>query len=519
MKFTDFNLNSQLNQAIDSVGYENATPVQTLAIPIILEGKDLVACAQTGTGKTAAYLLPTLNRLMERESNKTRVLILAPTRELAIQIEQNAEVLTYFSDIATAPIYGGKDSSNWDEQRRAINNGADILVATPGRLITHMALGYVDFSQLEVLILDEADKMLDMGFYPDIMNIASSLPETRQTLMFSATMPPKIRELAQKILKDPESISLSISKPAAGIKQQAFTVYDEQKIPLIEHLLKEREVDSMIIFASSKISVDRITRQLKKLNYPVESLHSDKSQEERQEALRAFQNRTYRILVGTDVLSRGIDVDNLSHVLNYDVPSDAEDYVHRVGRTARASATGEAITFINPDDMRKFAGIERLIEQEVPKLPAPEHLGETPEYDPRRGKTGWSGKGSGGGGGSRGGNSGGRSGGGDRGGRSGGGDRGGRSDGGNRSGGSRGPSRYGSQDSRPPRTEGSTENRPPRTEGTAENRPPRAEKPFDPTLNTGAQPPVQDGPPRKRKKKRRGPRGPKPGGENTPPQA
>lgn len=389
--------------------------MQAQAIPIILDGHDLIACAQTGTGKTAAYLIPAFQRLIGKGQDKVRMLVLAPTRELALQIEANAQALTYFTDLSSAVIFGGKDSANWDDQKKALVNGCDLIVATPGRLITHMMLGYVDFSGLEILVLDEADKMLDMGFYPDIMSIISQLPPVRQTLMFSATMPPKIRKMASEIMKTPKEVSLAISKPAAGIKQMAYMAYDEQKIPLIEHILREREVESMIIFASSKISVDRITRQLKKLNYPVESLHSDKSQEERQAALRAFENREYRIIIGTDVLSRGIDIDNLSHVLNYDVPHDAEDYVHRVGRTARASSTGEAITFISPDDMGKFALIERLIEQDVVKLPAPEEMGESPVYDPTRRSPGrgfgrgGSGQRSGGGGGDRRGGGGGRS--------------------------------------------------------------------------------------------------------------
>lgn len=386
------------------MGFEEATPIQAQAIPVILEGKDLIACAQTGTGKTAAYLIPTLQRLTQGDHQATRVLVLAPTRELAKQIDQNVEALGYFTGASSAAVIGGKDASGFDQQKFALVNGADFLIATPGRLKMHTAMGYVDFSKVEVLILDEADKMLDMGFYGDIIQIVSGLPKERQTLMFSATMPSKIRDLARNIMRDPAEISLNLAKPAAGINQMAYMVYDEQKIPLLQHLIRTREVESMIIFASSKVSVDRIDRTLRKLGYNVKAMHSDKTQQEREETLREFKNGQFNIIVGTDVLARGIDIDNLSHVLNYDVPLDAEDYVHRVGRTARASRTGEAITFISPRDQHKFVQIERLIEQEVPKPEVPAELGEAPVYDPKRRSSG------GDRGGSRGGGRGGRGG-------------------------------------------------------------------------------------------------------------
>lgn len=386
MKFSDLPLNESLLEGIDSIGFESLTPVQEATIPLILEDHDLIACAQTGTGKTAAFLLPIIHKLTLFPPGETRCLIITPTRELAEQIDQNVEALGYFTDVSSVPIIGGKNASKFDQQKAAITSGADILVATPGRLKIHLALGYVDFSQIEFLILDEADKMLDMGFFDDIMQIVSHLPEERQTLLFSATMPPKIRKLASKILNKPKEVSLSIAKPAEGISQLAFSVFDDQKVPLLTHLIKERDVESMIIFASSKISVDQITRKLKKLKYEVAAIHSDKSQDERQETLRAFKNKQFKILVGTDVLARGIDIDNLSHVLNYDVPLDAEDYVHRIGRTARASNTGEAITFINPADQYKFSSIEELIEMEVPKPDLPPELGDAPVYRPRGGR-------------------------------------------------------------------------------------------------------------------------------------
>lgn len=367
---------------IYALRFEELTPIQEQAIPHALEGKDIIACAQTGTGKTAAYLIPTIQRLRDSDSDQTRVLILTPTRELAKQVDQNVDALSYFAGVSSFPIIGGKDADNFSRQKSGIVKGTDILIATPGRLMIHLALGYLDLSTIDIVILDEADKMLDMGFHADIIKILGTVPNERQTLMFSATMPHKIRKLAKEIMRDPIEINLNISKPAEGINQMAYMVYDEQKIPLLEHLIQEKEIDSMIIFASSKASVDEITRKLSKLKYKVKAMHSDKEQSEREETLREFKNKEFPILVGTDVLSRGIDIDNLSHVLNYDCPRDAEDYVHRVGRTARASSTGEAITFVNPKDLRKLHGIEDLIGYEIPRPDSPKEIGNTPEYRP-----------------------------------------------------------------------------------------------------------------------------------------
>jgi len=390
LKFSELPLEPVVFDGIDALGFEETTPIQEQAIPLVLQGKDLIACAQTGTGKTAAYLIPTINRLTKNPGNQTRALIISPTRELAEQIDQNIDALSYFTGVSSVAVYGGGNPKDFDRQKFGIKNGADIVVATPGRLLTFMSLGAADFSKVEVVILDEADKMLDMGFYGDIIKIMSDLPsrDDRQTLMFSATMPPKIRKLTTDILKDPETINLNLAKPAEGVKLGAYMVYPEQKIGLLTSILDEEEIDSMIIFAASKASVDQITDRLKRKNHDVYAIHSDKEQEERMDTLRKFKNKEFKILVGTDVLARGIDIDNLSHVLNFDVPHDADDYVHRVGRTARASSTGEAITFISPRDAYKFARIEQLIEQEVPKLAVPEELGEAPVYDPRRGKGG-----------------------------------------------------------------------------------------------------------------------------------
>lgn len=406
MKFEDFNLDPSILDGILGLGFEDATPVQEQAIPYILEGRDLIACAQTGTGKTGAYLIPVMQKLLETYSDKTRVLIIVPTRELANQIDQALEAMAYFAGISSVAVYGGRDSKGWDRQKNAIQGGVEIIIATPGRFKLHYSLGYMDLSGIEFVILDEADKMLDMGFHGDILEITSYLSDRpRQTLMFSATMPPKIRTLAKKIMSEkPAEVSLSIAKPAAGVTQEAYVVYPAQKFKVLEHILKTREIESMIIFAASKANVDRIAENLNRLKFDARAIHSDREQTERMATLTAFKNKQFPIVVATDVLSRGIDVDNLSHVLNFDVPRDAEDYVHRVGRTARASSTGEAITFISPDDMYKFDRIEQLIEREVPKPDLPKEIGEGPAYNPRqRSSRGGGGRHGGGGGGRRGG--------------------------------------------------------------------------------------------------------------------
>ncbi|WP_242928871.1 DEAD/DEAH box helicase [Pontibacter vulgaris] len=366
------------------MGYNTATPVQEQAIPLILEGKDMIACAQTGTGKTAAYLLPLIDRISHANYNHTSTLILVPTRELAKQIDEQVEGLGYFAPVSSIAIYGGSKGDEWDQQKRALTSGADIIIATPGRLMSHMAMGYVKLDQLNYLVLDEADKMLDMGFMDDILKIVRALPKNRQTLLFSATMPKKIRDLSQQILKDPEQINLAISKPAEGIDQRLYLTYDNQKLPLLEHILRQLDVQNMIIFTSRKSNVSQIVRSLRKMGFGAEGIQSDLTQEEREKALQGFKNKQYQILVATDILSRGIDIDSLSHVVNFDMPQDAEDYVHRVGRTARAASTGMAITFVNEKDMYRVSKVERLIERELPKLPLPEGFGAAPAYDPTR---------------------------------------------------------------------------------------------------------------------------------------
>lgn len=380
--FQDFNFDSSLVEGLLSMGYSKPTPIQEQAIPIILKGKDIIACAQTGTGKTAAYILPILHKIIHTKKRHLNTLILAPTRELAQQIDQQVEGLGYFGGISSIPVYGGGDGATWDQQRKALEAGADIIVATPGRLIALLGTGALDLTHLQHLVLDEADRMLDMGFHDDIVRILNHLPKERQTLLFSATMPPKIRSLANKILKHPEEVNIAISKPSEGILQQAYMVYDGQKLDLIEHILDGDNYSSVIIFASTRENVKKLDSALQRRGLKVKAFHSDLLQEEREQILLEFKNRKLNILIGTDILSRGIDVEGIELVLNFDVPNDAEDYVHRIGRTARAERTGTAITFVNEKDQRKFSGIENLIGKNISVVPLPPALGEGPQYDP-----------------------------------------------------------------------------------------------------------------------------------------
>lgn len=384
LNFEDFNLSDNLKESIASMGYTQATPIQQQAIPMILANKDLIACAQTGTGKTGAFLIPLLNKLLGNEAHYIKSLVLVPTRELAKQIDEQLEGFSYFLPVTSIAVYGGGQGDIWDNQKNAIVNGVDIIIATPGRLISHMAMGYVDLTKVEVLVLDEADKMLDMGFFEDIIKIIQTVPKERQTLLFSATMPPKIRQLANQILRNPEQISLSISKPAEKIEQITYLVGDKQKIALLEYLFKEKEIESMIIFTSRKNNVGEIVRSLNKLGFKAGGINSDRTQQERESILQDFKSRRITILVATDILSRGIDIENLSHVVNYDIPQDAEDYVHRVGRTARASSNGVAITFINEKEQYLIPRIEKLIEKELNKLTIPESIGISPLYQPEQ---------------------------------------------------------------------------------------------------------------------------------------
>jgi ATP-dependent RNA helicase RhlE len=387
LTFQDFKFDNRLVEGLDSMGIRTPTPIQEKAIPVIMDQKDLIACAQTGTGKTATYLLPVLNRIIHTEKRHLNTLIIAPTRELAQQIDQQIEGFGYFLGISSISIYGGGDGATWDQQRKALEEGADIIIATPGRLIALLATGKIILDHLEHLILDEADRMLDMGFYDDIVKIINYLPKKRQTLLFSATMPPKIRTLANKILNHPEEINIAIAKPAAGILQQAYVVYDEQKVALIRHILKTHQWNSVLIFASTKENVKKLDATFHRAGIAAKAFHSDLDQQEREQILRDFKNKQVNMIIGTDVLSRGIDVEGISIVVNFDVPPDPEDYVHRVGRTARAETTGTAITFINVKDQRKFLNIEKLIGQAIEKLPLPAAIGEGPAYQPELKKT------------------------------------------------------------------------------------------------------------------------------------
>lgn len=370
------------------MGFKTPTPIQAETIPIIQNKKDLIACAQTGTGKTASYLLPVMDAICRMEQRPpVSALILAPTRELAMQIDQQVEGLAYFTGITSIAIYGGGDGIGYEQQRRALREGVDIVVATPGRLIAHISSGIVRLNEIKFLVLDEADRMLDMGFKDDINRIVRELAAERQTMLFSATMPPKIRAFAKNLLKNPEQVNIAMSKPAEGIVQQQYRVADSQKTPLLKQILKSGDFKSIIVFSSTKEKVKSLGRELGKMGLTVQPFHSDLAQEEREKILLRFKNKQLPILVGTDVLSRGIDVVGIDLVVNYDVPPDPEDYIHRIGRTARAETTGTAITFVNSRDSRRFAAIEQLMERKVDEAALPEGIEatvEAPEREERR---------------------------------------------------------------------------------------------------------------------------------------
>ena len=383
MIFDDLDLNPELQEAIGYMGFRETTPIQERVIPVILAGRDLIGCAQTGTGKTAAFLLPILNFISEKRPVHTHTLILVPTRELAIQIDQQIQGLAYTLNITSLAVYGGGDGIGWDQEKVALSKGADIIVATPGRLISHLNQGYVKFNQIEVLVLDEADRMLDVGFYDDIMRIISYLPKIRQTLMFSATIPFKIRSMSKHIMKNPVEIALERSKPAEGVIQAVYMLNDSQKLPLINSIIADNpEYTSILIFSSTKKKLSEIVRGLRSKDYHVEGISSDLGQKEREEMLLRFRSRKTRVLVATDVLSRGIDIKDINLVINFDAPSDAEDYVHRVGRTARADTTGVAITLVNRIDLPKLQRIEKLIGYKVNREPLPAFIAEIHEKLP-----------------------------------------------------------------------------------------------------------------------------------------
>ncbi len=388
MYFTDFDFEDEILDALDAMRFEECTPIQEQTIQPLLDGRDLIGVAQTGTGKTAAYLLPVLNKLCQGgyPEDAINCVIMAPTRELAQQIDRQLEGFTYFMPVSGVAVYGGNDGQRYEQELRGMAKGADIIVATPGRLISHINLGNIDLSKVSFFILDEADRMLDMGFYNDIMTIAKQLPKDRQTMLFSATMPEEIRRLASNILTDPLQITLALAKPADGITQQAYICHEGQKPGIIKDIFKDESSERVILFTSRKSKVREISLMLKKQGFNVGEMHSDLSQSERDEIMFLYKSRKIDIIVATDILARGIDIDDIRIVINYDVPRDCDDYIHRIGRTARAGTKGRAITFVSEEDQEYFKRIEDFIEQDVPKLDIPAELGNAPAYEPNKNK-------------------------------------------------------------------------------------------------------------------------------------
>jgi len=386
MRFEETYLNDNILDALYDMHFDEMTPIQERCIPEILDGYDVLGVAQTGTGKTAAYLLPILSMLDDGGYPKDAIncVVMSPTRELAQQIDQAMQGFGYYLDgVSSVAVYGGNDGGRYDQELKGMRLGADVLIATPGRLISHLKVGNLDLSRCSFFVLDEADRMLDMGFSEDIMKIVSQLPRNCQRVMFSATMPAKIRELAVSLLHNPVEIKLAVSKPAEKIQQSAYVCYDPQKLGIVEHLFKSGDLQRVIIFSGKKDRVKDITRQLKRMKINCAEMHSDLSQAERDDVMYRFKAGQVDVLVATDIVSRGIDIDDIRIVLNYDVPHDAEDYVHRIGRTARADRDGVAITFVSEAEIYKFQEIEHFLGKEVEKRPLPDGLGEAPEYTKR----------------------------------------------------------------------------------------------------------------------------------------
>ncbi len=365
------------------MGYAVATPVQELVIPEVLAGKDVIACAQTGTGKTAAFLLPLIHKIISLpDDGSIKSMVIVPTRELAIQIAQQIEGFGYFTAVSSLAVYGGGSGAEYANEQRALKEGVDIVVCTPGRMISHLNMGYVQISRLRYLVLDEADRMLDMGFLDDIMKIISFLPTDRQSLLFSATMPPKIRDLSRRLLNQPREITIALSKPPESIQQRAYLVYEDQKLPTIKYLLETIELNSILVFCDTKVAVKQLSRLLKGTGMSVDEIHADLEQAEREAVMNRFKSRQTRVLVATDIISRGIDVEDIDMVINYNVPYDAEDYIHRIGRTARAQATGIAVTLVGEKDHQRFSSIEKLLGRQVEKMNLPGHIGKNHVYMP-----------------------------------------------------------------------------------------------------------------------------------------
>lgn len=385
MRFDEIGLEEPVLQGLEAMNFKEATPVQEKTIPVILAGQDIIGCAQTGTGKTAAYILPVLNRIVKdtETDDYIKAIIMAPTRELAQQIDMQFEGFSYFVHVSTLAIYGGGDGATWDQQKQGLQLGADVIIATPGRLITHLDMYDIDLSHVQYFILDEADRMLDMGFSDDIMRIVKKLPEKRQTIMFSATMPPKIQQLAQTILHEPKEVKIAVSKPNEAITQAAYICKEAQKMGLISELFGKPVKSKSIIFSSSKQKVKELAYTLKRMKLNVAAMHSDLDQTEREKVMLDFKNNKTTILVATDIVARGIDIEDIGMVLNYDVPHDPEDYIHRIGRTARANAEGLAITFVSEKEQGKFHRIEKFLGTDIYKIPLSPALGEAPVYNPK----------------------------------------------------------------------------------------------------------------------------------------
>ncbi|GHV65201.1 RNA helicase [Bacteroidia bacterium] len=384
MRFDELNLGEAVLMGVDAMNFKETTPIQEQTIPIILEGKDLIACAQTGTGKTAAYILPLLHKLTAEKHSESSVnaIIMSPTRELAQQIDMQFEGFSYYVPVSTLAVYGGGDGNTWDIQKHGLQNGADIIIATPGRLITLLDMHDIDLSDVRYFILDEADRMLDMGFYEDIMKIVKKIPEKRQTIMFSATMPAKIQQLAKNILHNYEEVKIAVSKPNDAIMQAVYICYEGQKMDLIKEMFSKQVKSKSIIFSASKLKVKDLAHTLKIMKFSVAAMHSDLEQSEREQVMLDFKNGKISILVATDIVARGIDIEDIGMVLNYDVPHDAEDYIHRIGRTARAGADGLAVTFVSEREQGKFQRIEQFLEREIYKIPLPAGIGNSPKYNP-----------------------------------------------------------------------------------------------------------------------------------------
>ena len=382
LRFEEILSNDDLLDAIYDMHFDICTPIQEQTIPLVLQGRDIMGIAQTGTGKTAAYLLPVIELLINNNYPQDRVncVIMSPTRELAQQIDQQLQGFSYYLPISSMAIYGGPNGETYEKQRKGLKNGADIIIATPGRLLSHINMGYVDLSQVSFFILDEADRMLDMGFHDDILKIISRIPKERQTMLFSATMPLNIKKLADKILTNPSEIKIAVSKPAEKIRQEAYVCYEKQKSSLLRHLFKEHHPTKVIIFAGSKIKVKDLCNSLKHEDFTVAEMHSDLEQKQRDDVMLDFKSGKINVLIATDILSRGIDIDNIESIINYDVPSEAEEYVHRIGRTARADKEGRAITLVGEKEICKFKRIEQILDIDVKKMPLPEGYECGPEY-------------------------------------------------------------------------------------------------------------------------------------------